>query len=235
LSAAQRELAPRGPKGEPLTVVLPGKAPAAPRDPALSGWPADDAGRSYDHAEQGRVRLGQQPLFRKFTPAQAGALEAYTESDFEGVNAGLLAGKVPGPLAGKVRALDAAFRRVPPLAEPVRVYRGMDLAPEELQGFLGKVEAARAGGKAVELPGFTSTSFDPELAADFSGREGKAPVHFEVLARHGLALDDLSVNGGEKEFLLPRGQKFRVAGVKDVPYRVGKETVTRKVIQLEQL
>ena len=80
-------------------------------------------------------------------------------------------------------------------------------------------------------PGYVSTSFDSKVAADFL--RGKPGVVMHVTARRGVEMAGMGLKAGdtqtEAEFLLPRGQRFKVLGVE--PGANGSPAVVR----LEQL
>lgn len=132
-----------------------------------------------------------------------------------GLNATLRGDKIRGMSNSeqfeKVRdSLDAAFSKAAPLKEDVVTYRGFRPGSSE------HLESLKIGD-TFEDPGYASSSADENVAVRYSkgGGEGKpGPVAIITIPKgskgiyipEALGEDDFE----EKEFLLPRGTKFKV-------------------------
>lgn len=110
------------------------------------------------------------------------------------------------------KVIDAAIRRSPPLPNDVTVFRG------SAQGLAVKP------GSTVRDKGFVSTSASPKVAKKFSkashdtgGGKGGGATLFRIKVpkgKRGLWMPKLGGSyANEKEFLLPRGSKFKVTRV----------------------
>lgn len=139
---------------------------------------------------------------------EASALTDYSKGGYVTLNRSLRSGGALGPAdAARHQAIEAAMSRAAPLAEPVTVYRGLDLEPAAAQKFIAQAQAAQKGKQLMRLGGYTSTTSEP-------GQKFVGSIKFEIAARHGLDLQPYSANPREAEMLLPQAADFRVKSVK---------------------
>lgn len=123
----------------------------------------------------------------------------------------------------RVKALDAALAKAPPLREPVTALRGMDLRHEHVQQFLDEVEV----GTVFKDRAFVSTTLSANYMDGFFAKaaERSTDVVIEVRVPAGVRAaylqgfgeitpgeEGLSKLDKEQELLLPRGAKFKVVG-----------------------
>jgi hypothetical protein len=198
------------------------------------GLPADDAVRSSETLSKQMVRrqeeareIGERFRSEEADESTARSIQFYQGGSYASYNANV---DTPGySHANDIVEIQTAILENGYDGPEVLTYRGMTADPERvLQTF--------KPGETVEISGFQSTSFDIEQAAKFlyssGGVVGKVDLNsgtlLEILAVRGLHI------GGEDEFLLPHGSRFKVVGVRDVAIKVGDQTVTRTVVQLRQ-
>lgn len=116
--------------------------------------------------------------------------------------------------------LDEALKKTPPASEPRKLYRYFKVpagvTPEEY------LEKYFLKGEGVLEKGFMSTTVDPELvmahlAKENSGKKNTQFIVMEILTKQGGSLQkrayssSSSVQTMEKEYVLPRNMRFRVA------------------------
>jgi hypothetical protein len=234
-----RKVAERALAGKaPATAAPAPPAPAAPAAPAAKaptpanppGFPKDDAPRQRTPAQLDRFNSQVKGTLEELPKQHRSALRDYTkEKVYAEVNAELRSG-TPGPNAGRVARMRAAFDSVPPLKTPVTVYRGVALDEAGSARLSQQIAQAKANGGVMEMQGFVSTSADIGTALDFA-KGKKSSVVFEISAKKGIGVDGLS-KFAEHELLLDHQSKFKIVGVKQVPVSPG---VTRRVVQLEQV
>jgi len=144
------------------------------------------------------------------TPSERASVDFYASPEAEAFNDALRRGKPTSQQLERARSLDSALSKV---ASPrdLTVYRGIRLTTSELSRF--KV------GFRFRDQGFVSTSLDSDVAYDFASRDvgpgtGRGrPLVFTLRLPKGSPggyIDATSFSSDEKEFLLPRGRKFRV-------------------------
>lgn len=124
----------------------------------------------------------------------------------------------------KIVRMSEVIDDAPKLKTPVTVYRGVSH------------EFVVNEGDNVVLNGFQSASFEPGVATDFIGGKdslGRATV-LKIRAKRGLALSGHS-RGGEQEFILNHGEKFRVKKIQRARRTQGAATVSLRVVELEML
>ena len=161
------------------------------------------------------------------------ALKNFTGSVYSQVNKQIREGPPDGPPAGQLIAnLKEALAQTKPLDKPVTTYRGIGLSEEDAHKLFEQMTATKESGGLVEMPGFSSTSFDLDIATEFAKWKGDKQVVFEIAAKHGISAEGFSKNNDESEFLLPSGAKFKFLGAKEVPIGNGK---MMQVMQMEQV
>ena len=144
------------------------------------------------------------------------AVRSYTQGTFREINRRLREGE---PLSLEqdtiVKELDKSIKEYGTLSKPVTVWRGiktdnyLDTGIEStLKHYEGLV------GKETKLPGFQSTSFDPEVSLNHSQGKRSGGVLFEIQTDKGILLDkSVSSRDDESEFLLGHDWKYKVVGV----------------------
>ena len=185
------------------------------------------------------------------TKAERQAVYEYTTDGYEPLNHNLRDTTTPDEWGSRSRRLHKhlgnVFARLPVADKPVTVYRGLALTNQQTVAMLGRLKKAQASGKTIAFAGYSSTTFDPSVAAEYGGggkkRRGGAgnDVVFEIAVRKGLNLGEMSQdspsdNFVESELLLDHDSKFRVAAIREVPFRDPKTdaVVKRVVVQLVQ-
>jgi hypothetical protein len=126
-----------------------------------------------------------------------------------------------------IALLDSAFEKVGRSRNPRLLFRSIHVKgvknTSELDAF---VEEKYSVGSVVEEKPYLSTSCDSDLMLHRSTRHPRGEhLVFEIVSKsNGLLLHDHTVRTGgnvqsiEREVLLPRGLKFRVAGVTSATY-----------------
>jgi hypothetical protein len=125
-----------------------------------------------------------------------------------------------------IKGLDAVFAKTPKLAEPVTVWRGVGgrgkvVRPE---GMTAKLKRMKPGAE-IGTSGYQSTTVGRDLATEFG------TTLMKIEANHGIYLESLSEVGGELEFLLPHGTKYKVIGQEVV--KISGEEIT--IVTVKQL
>jgi hypothetical protein len=161
------------------------------------------------------------------SPAETKAVKDYSSGYYLALNQALRSGAALSPKSREVYdGLKAALDRAPALSEPVTAWRGINLPADQSRQLFANMEAARTSGEPVEMRGMISTSLSPGGAVDFGS------VMLEIRVGKGLYINPISTAKGERELILDHGTKFRVLGIKDIPFGSGG---TRRMVQLEQV
>jgi hypothetical protein len=87
-----------------------------------------------------------------------------------------------------------------------------------------------AEGDVLQLDGFQSTAIHPEKAWSHGQK-----TMLEIHPTCGAYVDVVSSNSGEKEFIIPHGQLFRVIGIKILRVMRGGTMESMRVIQMEAI
>lgn len=140
--------------------------------------------------------------------------------DSSAMNAPLNAGKPPGKADEEMQALygslDAALEKADEPGEARTVYRGVR-KPFYVSASAGEwVAESFPVGATLDLPAYTSTSYDPSVAEGWMP-EGHGVI-LEMRTRKGAPVEGISFFKSERERLLPRGTRWRVVGVQTVPF-----------------
>lgn len=232
----RRERESKRARGKLLREFDENQPPPQPLTPSTSLFLADDVPRRNDHHpplhELPPEYHGQQG---RLTDAHKDALRDYMGPAYRHYNLPLRLGLAPLTRYGKYRKIRDAFRHVEPFAQPLVVWRGVD--GDGADALLGKLHQAASTGKPLRLRGFTSASFTPRIARKFAKGKG---IVLEIHARHGLVTEGLhSLTAHERELLFDHDSRFRVHGVKLVPFdtsdEVGPPQEVRMVVQMEQV
>jgi len=101
------------------------------------------------------------------------------------------------------------------LPQATTVYNGFNIAIPEGEDSLSHVKSLHKVGSLYSRPSYMSTSTNPAVAAFFCKESDQTPVVYEILAKHGAPVRELSPLATEDEILLPRDKKFRIVQVKE--------------------
>lgn len=148
-----------------------------------------------------------------------GIVHTYT-SDSRAINHALLDGKhsnLHDELDGWLKS------HTKPLHEDMHVYSGAGFDP---------TEHFEKGNGVIHLPSYTSTSLAPSIAGSFGakalpskglnhGAYVRHILHFHLPkgSQHGTYVDHVSAHDGEKEYILHRGQKWKLTNHETVRSR----------------
>jgi hypothetical protein len=129
-------------------------------------------------------------------------------------------------LTGKARedatALHDALEKAPTFLRPLTVWRGVQLFGKE-PAFMDACREALAGGHGLQMAGFLSTTFDAEIAQNFS-----VNVVLEIEARKGAYLSGVGGReAGQSELLLQHNSVFEVAGIETATVAGEGRTIVR--------
>ena len=176
---------------------------------------------------------------------QFAALRSYTAGGYSVMNRGLrqfskATGLHKPHWTRSSKALQELLLDAPAPPKDLVVWRGTDIIGRVVDrkgGKFGKEAVRREGirdGDIIELDGFQSTAVRPEKAWVEAGDDYKTML--EIHPTCGAYVDAISRHKGEKEFLIPHGAQYRVAGVKKLKVldKHGRTEVF-DVIQLEQI
>lgn len=114
--------------------------------------------------------------------------------------------------------MQSAFAKAPVLKTPVKVVRGMNLSPGDLEKYVAGMDASMKSGKPIEMKGYTSTARPTGMMAKVGltpgvGKPFRGNVSVAIHAVHGLDMMPHSQLPAEGEFLLPHGAKFSVKSI----------------------
>jgi hypothetical protein len=179
-----------------------GKAPTVKKDvPAFTL--DEDRGAAAAYAKETHGEWA-----KNLSKDQRAALSVYGGENYQSVNEGLRAGKVPEAYKQTVKDLDSAIDAAPAFSSETKLYRGIaDGVAEEL-----KV------GTEFQDHGYTSTSINRHVASGFA-----EDSMIEVVALKGTKAASVDAAGtspykdqnSENEYILPRGTKYKVTGKRD--------------------
>ena len=138
---------------------------------------------------------------------------------------------------GRSAALQQIIAGAPPIPETV-VYRGLDgkMSADRLLGTSSRAQAEQGEeGRVITMRGFTSTSTNPFVAAEFAslGSDLAKPYILEIKTTRGLLIDKIA-GLGQSELLLPAQAKYRVVGRTTGKFPTGGGDIAEfNVIQME--
>jgi TP901 family phage tail tape measure protein len=179
--------------------------------------------RRFGYARGGRVRLasGGPPSLNSpsdwahtLSDDEYAALLRYTGGGYREINGSLRGQRPFRPFVlRQARALQSLLLRTS-LPTDIHLWRGIS------QGELRKHREAgldltdpSVAGRFVTLPGFLSTSTDPNIADAFAKRRGRVLRVLGERGDPGAPLGSWSKHPEEKEVLLPHGQTYKILGV----------------------
>jgi hypothetical protein len=246
----------------------------APNKVDAAHFPAEDEARTPHTGDYARAEDWEEHLPKELTPirlfgpvssrlklpdgtpltkGQQDAVAAYTNKHYENINHTLRSPEYNTMSRQELQThkkLQGLFAKLPVSKEPVTVYRGLSLSNRQTLALLRRFKEAQASGGTIRFAGYSSTTFDPEIAFTY-GSGGKLKerhkggagndVVFEIAARKGLNIGELSNDDptgqlSESELLLDHNSAFRVAAIRSVPFKhpeTGKDE-QRVVVQLVQ-
>lgn len=208
-----------------LDEPFPGEIDGPPAHPRCRCWctpVVDDEAesptyRTFDSPgaadEWGRQHYGRWQEGVRSSPDDLDAIQGYTSTEYKWINEELRSGVGINAISRQWHArLDDLLARQP-LAENTTVYRGLPLS------VLGKGEPGKAIGDIITDAGYASTSLTKGMAAKFANWKaehgGETPLLAEIALPAGMQgayLEGISSIGGEYEFLVARGTRFRITG-----------------------
>lgn len=255
-----RGLAEKKQPGAGLAEALGAKTQTPAQAPAqVSKWRPDSEVRRFNEGDHKRMLSQQSAFINSMPDEEKKAFNDYSTMMFKAIN-DVARGRKPSASADQyemgwykkapetMKKMDAAFERVPELKEPTYVHRGINVPPEVAKAMMAGFERAAKSGQAVGFGGYMSTSINPQVAHEFAIGEDKSTpeqesIGIEIKAKKGIYLSHdededgfepdspLTDSPEEREFLIPRTAKYRVVGIKEIPFAGGK----RRVVQMEQL
>lgn len=184
--------------------------------------------KKYQKAYENEERQGFLQAVRRYDvdhPTALSGMDAvkqYVSEDYSSINGCLRTNDCPGPTQRVVKAIAGVVNVAPPLAKETTLYR-----------FQGRVTDLTVG-ETFQTKGFLSTSSVPIGAFAIGG----ARVAYEIKAPKGSKGVLRGFNKDEVEYLFKHDAKFRVVGVKDLPYGVPNgsgKALKVKTYQLEYL
>jgi len=166
---------------------------------------------------------------KDFTGNHIGALQHYTD-DSKNINKQIRKayneGKHPSEVLStkndrtRIR-LDHAITKTKPLNSSVHVYHGVSVDPRK-----------DTHDKVWMNKNYTSTSLNPQHAAEFSGKaHGGHVIHFHLAkgSKHGIYADGLNRSqvtmDPEHEYILAHGQKWKHVGSEEVKHEHSSYTL----------
>ena len=114
--------------------------------------------------------------------------------------------------------------------KPVTTYRGVD--SKVGRQTLSIAEKALKSGKAMQVPGITSSSMSPTTAAQFA--KSKGPVIMEIKSKKGAYIAGLSRNMEELEVLHKHNSKYKVTGILKKQKIAGTDRLVT-IVQMEMV
>ena len=116
-----------------------------------------------------------------------------------------------------LKQIEQTFKEAAPLEKDIKVYRGAQFSPEQLNKVLKT--------KRIESPAFVSTSTDESTANDFSVRNKGAGIRNVLMnitvpkGAKAINMQNVSLAPEEYEVLLNKGSKFKVSSVGTKKFR----------------
>lgn len=134
-----------------------------------------------------------------------------------------------GANRGMAEHIEKAIAKAGVMKHPVNVWRGVSLFGKDKDNFMAAMKRAMETGEDVRMPGFKSFSVLPNTGGDWGD------LTFELRAKTGLYVAPVSKLKYEKELLQGHNVRYRVTGIKEVPFGKSKSGGKRTVIQLEEI
>jgi hypothetical protein len=183
----------------------------------VTGWPiTDDVVRRLGSKYPQEVAAHARAWMDSLPELEREAIRYYSGAGYRDVNAELRANPTLARHSRYVEAIKSAIRKAPAPPPPDLVWRGMRS--------LGPFKDLEVG-REVKLPGFQSTSIDPDFA------KGWGTYLLEVKPKAGGYIKPLSHHPHEWEYLLPHNATYRVVGRR----KVWLNNEERTVVQVEML
>lgn len=163
------------------------------------------------------IAKSQKSTALKMTMGQKRAIKDYAYGEFASINHALRdKGRVPDSFtAENVKNIQDAIASAGKLEKPIVTYRGMK--GEHASAMLPKMIQAIQDNVPVKLSGITSSSLDPEIAAEFGAANAGDGIIFEIQpstgmyisGMHGLEPTPAQKKKGDYMFTLAYGVKER--------------------------
>lgn len=163
------------------------------------------------------IAKSQKSTALKMTMGQKRAIKDYAYGEFASINHALRdKGRVPDSFtAENVKNIQEAIASAGKLEKPIVTYRGMK--GEHASAMLPKMIQAIQDNVPVKLSGITSSSLDPEIAAEFGAANAGDGIIFEIQpstgmyisGMHGLEPTPAQKKKGDYMFTLAYGVKER--------------------------
>ena len=231
-AAAAAPPAPRPPAPGPPPAPVPGPTPAAlaAGDAKFGAHTFDslpDFSNGYDAKTKSAapaVRDTAAAAIASFTPGELAAVVGYTGLEYEDTNAQMRRcppafGCLNDQAKGRASAVEAGIAKAGAFAEPVHVYRAVNMrSADGAAALLDAFRAAQAAGGDVTLPSLQSTSLAKKAAVNFGEADAHAVVYY-IKAKTGLYADSISEGRGEQEVIKSAGSKYKVVNVASQPGR----------------
>lgn len=139
------------------------------------------------------------------------AIKAYSEDQYQAINDHLREVFNDDEQQPKIDAIDAALNAAPALTEDIVIYRGVNADA----GLKFKV------GGTITDKAYMSTSLNEHVAKDLVEKEKGTLLSIKAPAgTKGAYIDSISSHDTEQEFLLPRGTRLRITGVKKLTSKI---------------
>ena len=154
----------------------------------------------------------------ELTPVEHAAIAHWQGAGYDKINSELRAGAESADVRERSKALDAAISKHTLPVDTV-LERGLKVNNSNAKRLPFEV------GATIRDPGFASTTVDDAVASKFSGSAapGEESVLIRIRAKAGTHLmpcGEFKEYAGERELLLPRGSRFRVASIEQGERRV---------------
>jgi hypothetical protein len=157
------------------------------------------------------LKAHSEPILASLTAPERKYVKSYTGGGYHTVNSEMRKCPPPPPTFGCVGGhakdmmenIQSALDKAPPFPQPVVVKRGISVSPSQAADMLKAANDLKDVGGHYHMPSFTSTS----VAGGFGGN-----VKFEISARTGLYLPEISNYPHEQEVLLSPKARYRVLG-----------------------
>ena len=133
------------------------------------------------------------------TPQEAAAVGSYKGSGYIAINKSLYETGTPHPY---VAQLDSAIAKHA-LNHDATLYRGVK------GGYASRIKGLKVGDTFTNH-GYSSSSSSPKISTNFAGKQG---VLLKIDAKAGQAGYPYGFHDSEKEYVLPRGLKYKVKSI----------------------
>jgi hypothetical protein len=209
------------------------KAVSAPRTAtgARTGWMiADSTVRESTEKTARRLSTRELTACERLSTGQRSAVEIFTASGYDEINnaartisTGGATSRLSATTVSHCKKLDEILTTAPTLDAPTVVWRGTPIRDNKVvEEAIAEWRAGRTG--VFHFRAYSSTSTSADFAWNWrqcgaQARPGNNYYLFEIETEHGMYVDPISRNRGEKELILPRSVRLEVVGEKLVKVR----------------